>query len=280
MRVTPCRRVPEGFVLWTEGRAHLWVREELLDGVRRAGLDDPVCWQERLATRSLGSGRGSTARCHIPGGPHVLLKKMRRGGITGPLWRGRYPGLRRLLDNLEVPLETARRGVPTVTPVAMLTQEGPPLLYQGWLAMEEIVGARDLTSRWEGTQLAGRAEIAATMRLVRRMHDAGIEHRDLNLGNLLLRDRPQDGYEAFVVDLDRARLHPAPLALRLRKRGLGRMWRSYVKLCGGSRPQAAEALVSWYSLYADGDEALLRRLMKGRSLQDAALALHRLRWRS
>ena len=271
--------MPEGFVLWTEGRAHLWVREELLEGVRSAGLADPIGWQERLATRSQGSGRGSTARCQIPGGPPVLLKQMHRGGTTRPIWRGRYPMLRRLIANLEVPLETARRGVATATPVAMLIQEGPPHLYQGWLAMEEIVGARDLPSRWRGTGLPGREEIAAIMRLVRRMHDAGLEHRDLNLGNLLLRDRPQEGYEAFVVDLDRARLHPAPLGLRLRRRGLGRMWRSYLKLCGGSRPPAADALVAWYTLYAQGDEALGHRLMKGRKLQDAALALHRLRWR-
>jgi len=204
---------------------------------------------------------------------------MLRGGITGPLWRERYPRIGRLIATLEVSLETGRRGVPTAAAVAMLIQEGPPHLYRAWLATEEIEGARDLVSRWCGRDLPGRGEIAAVMRLVRRMHDAGIEHRDLNLGNLLLRDRPEDDHEAFVVDLDRARLHPAPLSLGLRKRGLGRMWHSYMKKRGRSGTQHADVAALWYSLYAEGDAALEHRLQEGHGLQEVALTLRRQRWR-
>ena len=70
--------------------------------------------------------------------------------------------------------------------MALLLQAGPPGLYQAWLAVEEVPGAVDLLSRLDPTPPPAPDEIAAAISVVRRMHDAGLEHRDLNLGNLLL----------------------------------------------------------------------------------------------
>ena len=108
------------------------------------------------------------------------------------------------------------------------------------------------------------------------MHDEGVEHLDLNLGNLLLRrgDVPQ----AFVVDLDRARLHDRPLEFALRQRGLRRLERSYVKLCGDG-PGSVEHRDWIYTRYGTNDPAMTSRLQRGRRVGRAWIALHRLGWK-
>ncbi len=117
------------------------------------------------------------------------------------------------------------------------------------------------------------------MLLVRRMHDTGLHHRDLNLGNLLLRRSPSGEWEAFIVDLDRAVLRQEPLSLGLRSRALGRLERSYVKQFGKSGPLGEQGGQVLHTLYAGDDGALAHRLAAGRRFGKILLAVHRLGWR-
>jgi tRNA A-37 threonylcarbamoyl transferase component Bud32 len=147
---------------------------------------------------------------------------------------------------------------------------------RAWLAVDEIEGARDLRA-WLATEGTPRTvEFEAAARLVRRMHDRGIEHRGLNLGNVLF--RPGGEPAAYVVDLDRGRLHAGPLEFGRRQRALRRLERSYVKCC---HPDAASEEVrrSIYTAYAGSDRDLTRRLERGRRAGRAWIGLHRLGWR-
>jgi serine/threonine protein kinase len=52
-------------------------------------------------------------------------------------------------------------------------------------------------------------------RLVRGMHDAGVLHRDLTIGNFLVSPKPIEGHRLFLIDLSRAvNLGRVPLLLR------------------------------------------------------------------
>ncbi len=210
----------------------------------------------------------------------MVLKQMRRGGMTRAVWRDRYAGKRRLIDNLRNPLEAARRGVPTAAPVALLLVEGPPFLFRAWLAVEEIPDTENLIERIQSRDPLVAPEIEAVIGLVRGMHDRGVEHRDLNLGNLLVRRRRPDEIETFVVDLDRARLRDRPLRWRERIRGLRRLERSTVKLFG-EQPRIAglDLRRCWYETYAAGDVELSRRLERARRTNRLWLRLHGLGWR-
>src|SRR5262249_43892780 len=142
-----------------------------------------------------------------------------------------------LLSNVTVPLEVSRRGIATAAPAALLVEEGPASLYRGWLATEEIAGAVDLLTRLGRAPAPSRDVLAAAAGLVRRAHDAGVEHRDLNLGNLLVREEP---LEAFLVALDRARLHEAPLPIGVRRDAVRRIARSYEKTFGATGPLGSD----------------------------------------
>jgi hypothetical protein len=185
-------------------------------------------------------------------------------------------GRRRLVDNVRIPAEAVRRGVATPSAPALLLLGGPPGLYRGWLAVEEIPGAVDLASRHAGSGPPSRGEMAVIMDSVRRMHDAGLDHRDLNLGNLLIRGEGEDA-EVFVVDLDCARLCEGSLSFRSRQRALRRLERSYVKLCRAAPDDPMRREI--YERYAGEDAELAARLGRGIPAGRFWIRLHALGWR-
>jgi tRNA A-37 threonylcarbamoyl transferase component Bud32 len=162
--------------------------------------------------------------------------------------------------------------------VALLLLEGPRGLFQGWLGLEDVAGSTDLATRFASESPPTSAELGAALRAVRRMHDAGVEHRDLNLGNLLVGEAGADGPRAFVIDLDRARCHAAALPFAARQAALRRLERSYVKSGppGHARDEIRDGL---YSLYAGDDARLASRLAKGRRVGRGWIRVHRLGWR-
>jgi 3-deoxy-D-manno-octulosonic acid kinase len=261
------RRGPLGLLLAAESRA-----DELL----AAGLDREAGWTAPLGSAHAGAGRGATARLDLSGGP-VRLKQLRRGGGLAVLWRDRFAGPRRPLANLELPLEARRRGVVTPAPLGLFVTEGPPGLCRAWMAAEEIGGARDLATCFASAETPVRDELESVLQTVRGMHDAGVEHRDLNLGNLLLRREATGSLQVWVLDLDRARMHEAGLPFRLRQRALRRLERSYVKLFAargaGSVDDPREL---FFDLYGSADSALAERLRRGRRTGRLLLLLHRI----
>jgi len=272
--VTGSEGVPEGFTVVERPAATLIAEAALAEALTGLGLDGPAGWTAASAASASpdGPGRGAAGSLDL-GGETLFLKQLRRGGMLARLWRQRHAGRRRLLDNLTVPLAVARRGIATAAPVALLLVQGPPGLYRGWLATRRIAGARDLAQGLASPSPPGSAVLATVLALVRRMHDAGVEHPDLNLGNLLWRSGPA-GPEAFVVDLDRVRLRDAPLSFRRRQRAVRRLERSYLKRFG-DRADAPD----WYGLYAADTPELARRFAHGRPAGRLLLLLHRLGWR-
>jgi 3-deoxy-D-manno-octulosonic acid kinase len=178
---------PAGWTVERRRRDLLCVRRDVVDALRDAGLGSADDWRDLLERAPGGTGRGATARLELAGGLRAIVKKMRRGGLAARLWRDRFAGTRRLLANLTVAEEAKRRRIATPAPLALCLRTDLPGLYQAWLMTEEIARARDLLSVMkEGASPPGVLE--AAMGLVRRMHDAGLHHRDLNLGNLLVRE--------------------------------------------------------------------------------------------
>jgi len=260
--VTPTSS-PPGWIVERRRRDLLYVRRDVLDALRGAGLGSVDDWRNLLEQAQVGTGRGATARLELLGGPRVVVKKMRRGGLAARLWRDRFVGTRRLLANLTVAEEAKRRGIATPAPVALCLRADGVGLYQAWLMTEEIARAQDLLSVFkEGAPPPGVLE--AAMGLVRRMHDAGLHHRDLNLGNLLVREEPPGSREAFVIDLDRAVLRPGPLDDGARLRALLRLERSYVKHVGAPGPLGNDAHRVWLALYTADDADLASRLEAAR----------------
>ena len=277
--MTDLAELPVGFTRRTAGRTTVVAAAEHLAALASQGLDRAVAGLLDLEPETGGPGRGVTALIPLGGGRRARMKQMRRGGLLGPLWRDRFLSRQRLMDNLRVPLAALARGVATAKPVGLWIVSGPPGFCRAWLATEEIEGARDLTRRIaSGEPPPTTGDIDEVIALVRAMHDAGIDHRDLNLGNLLLADPGRGAMRAFVVDLDRARILPRALGARARMRALRRLERSAVKLFG-ERPLASFDLRGRiYDAYAAGEPRWTRVTSRARRANRVSIALHRLGW--
>lgn len=195
---------------------------------------DPALLFDRAALASRGAladergGRGSISYVSLDGREFVLRRYL-RGGLPARISRDRYLwlGEDRTRAFLELRLlgELARRGLPVPRPVAArYVRSG--LTYRGELVTERLPGARSLAQRWvEGE--ATEADWVAAGRCIRRFHDAGVQHADLNANNIMLDGRGG----AWLLDFDRGRLRkPGPW----REKTLARLGRSLAKIASAA----------------------------------------------
>jgi 3-deoxy-D-manno-octulosonic acid kinase len=147
-------------------------------------------------------GRTRHALIRVDGDAWVL-KSYRRGGLAR-LWNSeRYWQSGRFLDELRVAAHAASLGVPTAEVLALIVERAGMGSVRAWLVTRYLAGVRPLPDylgqAGEGPMFHAAGEVA------RRMHDAGIDHRDLNWNNLV---GAWDGSVArvHVVDWDRARI--------------------------------------------------------------------------
>ena len=188
----------------------------------------------------LSGGRGGTVRFATDQGG-VVMRRFRRGGAMRWLG-GCYFGLRpRPLSEFAVLLRARRRGLPVPEPLAAVVERRFLVAYSGRLLMREIVGGTPLAAWLETGGDERRAVLALLARSLRDLHDAGLDHPDLNLNNVLVVARSY-GPRLVFVDLDRARLRTTPLGDAARRRGLARLRRSAAKLDPAGRLLPEEAL--------------------------------------
>jgi 3-deoxy-D-manno-octulosonic acid kinase len=219
-------------------------------------------------------GRGRPVLLELPG-CRLVAKTMRHGGLVGGLLGDRFAGderARRLVALLE---RLDERGVATARFGFARVRRGGAGLSRLDVATREIAGARDGLAflRARPAAPARRAAVRAAARVVRSLHEAGVEHADLNVKNLLVREGA--AVEAFVIDLEKSSVVPALSAAAV-VRNLERLARSLAKLglLGELLPRTD--LVRFVREYAgegwrDLFEAARRR-------HDAFAPLHRLAW--
>ena len=166
-------------------------------------LFTPAHWREQGRVVGEAPGRGSSLFLDA-GTAQWVLRPYRRGGLVARLARQRYlwMGLERTraFRELRLTAELYARGLPVPRPVAAaITRHG--LAYEAALITVRIRGARSLADRLiEG--IASDELLEAVGRTIRRFHDNGLDHVDLNARNLLVDAQEQ----VWLIDLDRCRL--------------------------------------------------------------------------
>lgn len=215
----------DGFRYFHDGHWHGYALEEHFEALRAIFTTREGC------APVPGEGRGGLYRFTFPGGDG-FLRVYRRGGAVRHVIRETYFLQNRALAELRVHHALQRAGLP-VAPLlgAVWMRIGPG--YRGAFATRALAGRSLLAALQAGPVL--KAELAACGALVRRMHDLGAFHADLNAANLFLAPGGP-----CVLDLDKARLTPRPLPEPLRARNLARLKRSFEK---NRLPEAAFAAI-------------------------------------
>jgi 3-deoxy-D-manno-octulosonic acid kinase len=218
-------------------------RGAILFDPRRVGAPDVLPFDvEALHTRGAPveqpGGRGSIVYFKYDGAQWVLRRYL-RGGLAAWLVRDRYLWLgaerTRSFRELRLLGELRRRGLPVPAPVAARYRRGL-VSYRAELITELLPGVRSLTA----TLADGRMDDvrwSAVGQCLRRFHDAGVQHADLNADNIML--GPQG--EVWVLDFDRGRFRKPGT---WRGRVLDRLARSIAKRRPGATDwQAGFALL-------------------------------------
>lgn len=177
---------------------------------------DPARLEAGGRVRDRGRGRGEVlylaARAPSDSADTWVLRHYRRGGLAAQLLEDRYfyrgEASTRAFAEARLLFELDGAGLPVPSPVAALYRRDG-LYYRADLLTVAIPEVRTLASLI--VEADSRPPEEGTLRAVggaiRRLHDAGVWHADLNAHNLLV-DRSG---AAYVIDLDRGeRRAPGP----------------------------------------------------------------------
>lgn len=203
----------------------------------------PEYWREAGLVTGQAPGRGQSLFLEV-GDRQWVLRPYRRGGLVARLSTSRYlwTGLERSRAFREVRL-TARlyqAGLPVPRPVlGGVVRHGPS--YEAALITERLPATRALAEHLAGGDLAP-GLLHEVGQVIRRFHDHGLDHVDLNARNLLV----DDSDRVWLIDLDRCRLR-APG--KWREGNLARLGRSLARFCVDERSaqQALEEIRRGYS---------------------------------
>jgi len=164
---------------------------------------EPEHWRARGALREFAAGRGSIQLIE-DGSRSWVLRRYLRGGFAARFARDRYLWTGeartrafhelRLLDTLQ------SLGLPVPPPVAGRYRRAG-LAYRAELITARLPGARSMEDALAAGPMED-ARWAAIGRCLRRFHDAGVQHADLNCRNVMLGERG----EVWVLDFDRGRM--------------------------------------------------------------------------
>jgi 3-deoxy-D-manno-octulosonic acid kinase len=184
---------------------------------------EPDYWRKHDAIEGTARGRGTTWFIRA-GDSGFVLRHYRRGGLAAKISKDRYwwrgESETRGFAEWYLTYHLHRAGLPVPTPIAArYVRRGA--LYTADLITQRIENSEPLTQ----ALLRGPLPLTTWIgigRCIRRFHDAGVHHADLNAHNILL--TPQ---QVYLIDFDRG---------TLRKRGwwadstLVRLYRSLEKV--------------------------------------------------
>jgi 3-deoxy-D-manno-octulosonic acid kinase len=200
-------------------------------------LFSPEYWSEQGAVTGEATGRGSTLLLATEFGPAVLRQYL-RGGWAAKVSSDRYifSGFdqSRPIAEFGVLERLSAAGLPVPQPLAaMCIREGA--FYRAWLLMGRIPDVAPLAdliqSRHEDPALWYQ-----TGACIRRFHNKGLIHADLNARNILV----SDANEIHLIDFDRARMSKKDTRafsanLRRLHRSLQKVWpkagRGHIESC-------------------------------------------------
>lgn len=221
----------------------------LYDASRASNFDarwfDRQHWIGSGAARGEAAGRGSTLFFEFSPQQQAALRHYRRGGWMAKLRGDRYryigEAATRPFSEFLLTSRLYARGLPVPAPIACryLRQGGD---YTGDLITSRIAGAESLAARMAAGTLSLSLWVAVG-RCLRRFHDEGVCHADLNAHNILINSADA----VFLIDFDRCSLRK--LGGWWTDNNLVRLRRSLEKV-SDLLPAGAFADTDWQSLLA------------------------------
>jgi 3-deoxy-D-manno-octulosonic acid kinase len=227
----PAPALPPDFDTWSFEGGTAAARRDVAEAVRRALAAGRTLyeWAGAQPGRMTFVGRGEAYGVTLGTRPAVV-RHARHGGFLAPLLGDRFAGRPRFYHEVALSRRLAGGGVRTPDVLAGVRYRAGPG-HRADVATEQVSGA-DLVEVFFGERPpegpARLAALEALGRLVRRLHDLGYVHPDLQLRNLLLTGAASTGPHAWLLDVDTCRPMRGDRDAE-RARNLARFYRSWAK---------------------------------------------------
>ncbi|WP_227538173.1 3-deoxy-D-manno-octulosonic acid kinase [Marinobacter vulgaris] len=199
----------------------------------------PAYWGNDARPVDAG-GRGGAWFAATPVG-ELVLRQYLRGGLMSKISRSNYlfTGYDRSRSFCEFRLleKMIDFGLPVPQPVAAVARRHHWLFYEAAILIRRIQGARPLP---EVKPLESSSLWREIGRVIRRFHDSGLNHADLNCDNILIASG-----QVYLIDFDKCRLlETAAPDAPWKRDNLSRLWRSVQKRCHNLSDRVREELWS------------------------------------
>ena len=216
MRRRAAATLPSGYQRGRVGDAEVVALAELLPRVQEA-MRDGTLYEYAAANqvRPPMHGRAPAYVVSLPGGgPTVVVRHARHGGLLARVTGDRFPGNTRAPRELMLSVRLSRLGIPTPAIIAYAIYPAGPMLARSDVATLLIDRSADLASILAGASSAieREAALSAAASLLVAMARTGVRHPDLNLKNILIGATDSGIVRAYLLDIDRVRVERARAA--------------------------------------------------------------------
>nr|WP_319555503.1 3-deoxy-D-manno-octulosonic acid kinase [uncultured Vibrio sp.] len=185
--------------LFHHNSTRVWYDESLVSEPEKA-LFDIEYWQSQNAVVGSATGRGTTWFVQLDT-MQAALRHYQRGGLFGKLVKDNYwfSGWEktRSVQEFQLLLMLTEAGVNVPKPIAARAVK-TGLTYQADLLSERIPNAKDLVSVLQEQSLSA-AMYQQIGQEIAKMHNAGVNHTDLNIHNILI-DADE---KVWIIDFDK-----------------------------------------------------------------------------
>jgi len=273
-------KIPASFSLVKKGKVLLLLKEEFKDILVQRGICDfgTFLKSQSQSARYL-TGRTSHPSLILTEGKRMVVRQYSHGGVLRAFTKDLYLFGSRSFRELFLTEEIRSSGIPTIEPVGAVRQLVPPFFYRAHLLSLEIPEALNLVEYLQEAQMrlpqnlpSKRRTIRNVGLLLRRFHDAGFFHRDLQLKNILVA-----AGEPFLIDFDRSYRRPS-LSIDQRMRNLLRLDRSAEKWKQAGLFITRTDRWRLFSSYAKGDEEIFRAARRIGRTYPIRLFFYRCSW--
>nr|WP_321381940.1 3-deoxy-D-manno-octulosonic acid kinase [uncultured Vibrio sp.] len=200
----------------------IWFDDEFITNPSQP-IFDPEYWQSVNKIVGAATGRGTTWFVQLDA-MQAALRHYRRGGLFGKLVKDLYWfsgwDKTRSAEEFQLLLTLIKAGVNVPRPIAARAVK-VGLTYQADLLSERIPNARDLVSILQERSLS-KAMYKKIGQEIAKMHNAGVNHTDLNIHNILIDDKDK----VWIIDFDKCRKQEHG---KWEKQNLERLLRSFKK---------------------------------------------------
>lgn len=213
------------------GEVFLALKDEYKDFLLEQGIENLETFLEKhRQTATYLKGRSLHPSVPLRDGKRMVIRQYLHGGLFRSLSRDLYFFGSRSFQELALTEEVIASGISTIEPIGAIHRLSPPF-YRAYLLSLEVPQAVDLIEYFKeiGPQPSPEKlpvkwrTIRSAGLLLRRFHQAGFFHGDLQLKNFLV-----SGERLLLIDFDHSYRRPA-LSYKERMRNLLRLNRSAEK---------------------------------------------------